>query len=73
MEYVYIFGLGTLFGAIVSIVGYKSGAKTYARAISPFILPEEYPENTDGEGTDPESWDWDQYDNYIKGNEDETN
>ena len=68
MEFVYIFGCGTLFGVIVTMIAFKGGAKTYAKAVESITTPPGYTkEDTDVGGTDPESWDWDVYDNYIKG------
>ena len=69
MEFVYVYVFGLFSGIVATIIASRNGASIYSQGITkitePYI-PEPEPEEKEGKkAKDPESWDWDVYDDYI--------
>ena len=71
MEYVYVYAIGILTGVKTTLIATKFGANIYSNGITTITEPVEFIKEEKKDKTQPDSWDWDQYNDYVNRVEDD--
>tara|TARA_R100001594_G_scaffold108382_2_gene143085 strand:+ start:1731 stop:1961 length:231 start_codon:yes stop_codon:yes gene_type:complete len=65
VEYVYTYAFGVLSGSIITLIATRFGANIYSNGITTITEPVEFIQEEKKVEKQPESWDWDQYNDYV--------
>lgn len=71
MEYVYTYAFGVLSGSIITLIATRFGANIYSNGITTITEPVEFIQEEKKDTPQQESWDWDQYSDYVNRVEDD--